>query len=294
MSDVSRKTFPDIDATAFQHPLDREATNNLKMLAGFDKIVAKFLELRYERLLYLFNIANSIRVSPNQFPRLYNMLREGCSILDVPEPELYVTQSPLVNAFTFGHTKPYIMVFTGLIDMLNDEETFGVIGHELGHIKCGHVLYNTMATSIRDLLAIIGQLTLGIGRIVGASIEAALMDWRRRSELSADRAMMLILQNPRPCLTILTKLAGGTSRLLAELNPDEFLKQAQTYEESDGSLLDTLYRSLAEFAQGNHPFAVERAKELDLWSRGSEYENILSGNYTRVIKKVQIKVQAKA
>lgn len=289
---ASRVVLTDIDGAAFQHPLDKESTQNLKRLAGFDRLVAKFLELRYERLLYLYNIASSVRVGPRQFPRLYEMLRESCNVLDVPEPELYVSQQPVVNAYTFGHTRPYIVLYTRLIDLLSDDEVHAAIAHEVGHIKCGHVLYYTMANSIRDVIAIVSQLTLGIGRIVGASIEATLMEWRRRAELSADRAALLAVQNMAPCLSMLTKLAGGTDRMAAELSPEEFLAQARMYNERDeNDLLDNFYRTIAEFSQGNHPFTVERVKELDEWARGPEYTGILAGNYTRIVKKVQIKVQ---
>lgn len=290
---AERRKFPDLDMRVFQHPSDREATDNLKLLAGFDRLVARFLELRYERLLYFYNVANSVRVGPKQFPRLYEMLREGCAVLDVPEPEFYISQQSLVNAFTFGHTRPYIVLFTRTLELMDDNEMMGIIAHELGHIKCGHVLYYTMAALIRDLLAIIGQVTLGVGRIVGASIEAALMDWRRRSELSADRAALLVVQNPRTVVTMLTKLAGGTLRMADQLDPDEFLKQARDLEVPEDNLLDTIYRSLAEFYQGYHPFAVERVKEIDLWSRSAEYESILAGKYAKDTrgKKVHIKVQ---
>jgi Zn-dependent protease with chaperone function len=283
--------FPDLDGSAFQHPLDREATDNLRMLAGFDRIVAKFSELRYERLLYYFNIANSVRVGPNQFPRLYDMLREGCAVLDVPEPEFYVSQQQQVNAFTFGHNKPFVVMFTRALELMTDDEVMAVVAHELGHIKCGHVLYYSMAAMIRDVLAILGQLTLGMGRLVSAGLEAALMDWRRRSELSADRAALLVMQDPRPVITMLTKLAGGTQRMGEQLDPDEFLKQARAFEDT-GDMLDMVYRSLAEFFQGYHPFAVERVKAIDLWAGDQQYKDILAGSYARnPNKKIRIAVQ---
>ncbi len=282
-----------IDATAFQHPLDRQATDQLKKLVGFDTLVKKFLELRYERLLYVYNVASSVRVGPKQFPRLYEMLRESCAILDVPEPELYVSQNPMVNAFTFGHTSPYIVLYTGLLDLMNDEESMTVIAHEVGHVKCGHMLYSTMANSIRDIAAIIGELTLGIGSLIGLGIEVALINWRRCSELSADRAELLVMQNPKPCISLLAKLAGGSLRLAAELDPEQFLEQAKTYDGTlEKSVLDRMYRILADTYQGNHPFAVERAKELNLWAESSEYTDIIGGNYPRGVQRIQIKVQS--
>jgi Zn-dependent protease with chaperone function len=294
MADVNRNRvkLTGIDASAFQHPLDREATAQLKKLYGFDVLVAKFLELRYERLLYVFNIASNIRVGPHQFPKLYGMLRECCAVLDIPEPELYVSQNPTVNAFTFGYTNPYVVLYTGLLDLMNDEETLAVVAHELGHIKCGHHLYSTMAYSIRDIATLVGQATLGLGQIIWLSIEAALLTWRRRSELSADRAALLALQDPTPCISLLAKLAGGSLKLMPELNAEEFLRQAATYDaELDRGMLDRFYRVWAEATQGTHPFAVERARELNLWVNGSEYQDILAGNYPRGVRKIQIKVE---
>ncbi|PJF36018.1 MAG: peptidase M48 [Candidatus Thermofonsia Clade 1 bacterium] len=288
---AERITFPELDASAFQHPQDREATENLRRIVGFERVVAKFIELRYERLLYLFNVGSAVRVGENQYPRLHAMLREACAILDVPQPALYVTHNPIANAFTFGHNKPYVMIFSGLLDFLTDAEVFAAIGHEVGHIKCGHVLYNTMAALIRDVIAILGQLTLGVGRLIGASIEAGLMEWRRRSELSADRAALLVTQEPRVVLSLLAKLAGGSSRLLDELNVDAFVAQARAYHEAgEGDNLDNFYRVLAEFNQGSHPFTVERARLLDEWARSEEYAAILRGDYARAIKQVKIKV----
>jgi Zn-dependent protease with chaperone function len=288
---TTRQTFPGLDSSAFQHPLDREATLQLKKLAGFDALVAKFIELRFEKLLYVFNIASSVQVNERQFPRIHGMLREGCAILDMPEPALYVTQTPTVNAFTFGHNNPFMVLFTGTLDLLTDDELMTVIAHELGHIKAGHVLYLTMASQIRDLSAMIGQLTLGIGSLVLIGIEAALINWRRRAELSADRAALLVMQDSAPVISTLAKLAGGSKRFADELNTDAFLDQARAYdEELEKGLLERFYRTIAELTQGNHPFTVERAKELKLWSEGEAYQRILNGDYLRPDRKIKIKV----
>jgi Zn-dependent protease with chaperone function len=288
-----RKTFPGLDSSVFQHPLDRAATAQLKGLAGFDSLVAKFIELRYERLLYVFNIASSIRVDETQFPRLHAMLRESCAILDMPVPALYVTQNPAVNAFTFGHNNPYVVLFTGLLDLMTDDEIMAVIAHELGHIKSGHVLYLTMANSIRDLSALIGQLTLGIGSIVLVGIEAALINWRRRAELSADRASLLVMQDTAPCLSLLAKLAGGSKRFSDELNTEAFLAQAKAYdEELEKGLMERFYRMMAELSQGNHPFTVERARELLSWSESDSYRRVMNDDYLRPDRTIKIKVQA--
>jgi Zn-dependent protease with chaperone function len=275
-----RVTLKGLPASAFQHPLDRQATANLKKMKGFDWLAAKFVEYGIERIQYVAHIGGGIRVSPWQMPRLYAMLRECCEVLDVAEPEMYVMQGG-VNAYTSGHNHPFIVLETGLLELMDDEEEMAVIAHELGHIKCGHVLYKTMARAVKPLLEMAGKATLGVGALVGSGIEAGLVAWNRRSELSADRAAMLVMQDARVCVSMLMKLAGGTVRHVEELSPEQFLNQARAYKEGlDQSMSDRFYRFLANMG-ATHPFAVERARMLDEWAGGPEYLAILSGNYLR-------------
>src|SRR5204863_422935 len=88
--------------------------------------------------------------TPRMFERLHKALGWGCKILGVDEPELYVMVDPTPNAFTYGHTRPFIVLTSGLVDMLDDEERFFVIAHELGHIKAAHVLYTGRAPRVVD------------------------------------------------------------------------------------------------------------------------------------------------
>src|SRR2546428_7053409 len=63
---------------AFQHPLDRQATENLKKIKGFDWLVGKFIEYGFERIDYITHIGDGIRVGPRQMSKHYGMLRECC------------------------------------------------------------------------------------------------------------------------------------------------------------------------------------------------------------------------
>ena len=75
----------------FRHPSDQAATAALKKIPGIDKLFAKVLEVGLERVYYVDNIASNLRVTPKMFPRLHRSLTWACKILDVPEPEMYVT-----------------------------------------------------------------------------------------------------------------------------------------------------------------------------------------------------------
>jgi Zn-dependent protease with chaperone function len=227
----------------FQHPSDQVATDALD------------------------NVASNLRVTPLMYGRLHRSLQWACKILDVPEPELYVTLDPIPNAFTYGHTKPFITITSGLIDVLSDEELFFVIGHEVGHIKAGHVLYGTMARNIAAVIALIGQATLGLGSLLGQGLVLALYEWYRKAELTADRAALLCVQDLEPARDTFMKLAGGSSRLAAELDRAEFLRQVAAYEDTDRSTLDKAYKVLLTVGR-THPFAMQRARELELWHAG--------------------------
>jgi Zn-dependent protease with chaperone function len=276
----ARRRFPELDAVALQHPYDRSALLALKRVPGLDIIIRKFLELYPERVAYIQNVAQTVRVSRNQCPQLYVLLQEACAILDVKEPELYVAQFPVPNAYTSGHNHPYIVITTGLLDLLDDDEVLAVIAHELGHIKSGHVLYKTMARAIGALVAIISDMTLGIGGLVTRSLEASFLEWDRKSEFTADRAAMIAVQDPQVMLSLMMKFAGGTLFQKDQMSASEFLKQADLYEEVDVSLLDRVYKFFMVTAV-SHPLTIVRAREIVTWADGSEYRDIYEGRYPR-------------
>jgi Zn-dependent protease with chaperone function len=258
------RTFPGLGADEFQHPHDAAATEALRGLPGLDTVVAKVLELGLERLYYLENIADNVRVTPRMLPRLHKYLGWACKILDVEEPELYVTMDPTPNAFTFGHKRPFIVITSGLVELLGDEELVFAIGHELGHIKAGHVLYTVLAKNIASIVAAVGQATLGIGSLLGQGLVVALHDWYRKAELTADRAGLLCVQDIDPCLNVFMKFAGGGGRLWAEMDRYEFLRQIDAYEDEDRSALGRAYKTFLT-AWRTHPFPILRAKELRAW-----------------------------
>jgi Zn-dependent protease with chaperone function len=266
------RTFPGLDASEFQHEQDRAATEALQAIPGLDTLVAKVMEHGYERLYYLQNIADNVRVTEKMFPRLHRCLGWGCKILDVDEPEMFVTNDPVPNAYTYGHTRPYIVLSSGLVDMLDDEERFVVVAHELGHIKAGHSLYTTLARNIAHVVELVGRATLGLGSLLGQGLVLALHNWYRQSELTADRAGLLCVQDLDPCIRVLMKLAGGSTRLYAEMDQAEFMRQIRAYNSADTSALDRAYKAIMT-AWRTHPFPILRAKELDAW-HGTGYRDI--------------------
>ena len=94
----------------------------MRKLTGFDVLLRKLSGLFNERALRLNFLSGAVRVSERQFPHIYEMVRDGSYILDLPEvPECYVTQSPIVNAMALGRDKPFIVITTGMVNLYDPE-----------------------------------------------------------------------------------------------------------------------------------------------------------------------------
>ncbi len=260
LPDRSRITFPEISSRAWEHPADRTALVALRTLQGFDtllKTLSGLLRERQHRLMYL---STSVRVGPSQFRSLDQLRTDCAAVLDTDElPELFVSQSPVVNAYTIGMDKPFIVVTTGLVELLNYEELRFVIGHELGHALSGHAVYRTILMHLMRMANGMGWIPVGGWAL--RTIIAGLMEWQRKSELSGDRAGLLCGQDLDAAIRVQLKLAGGAH--LDEMDPDAFLAQAAEYE-STGDLRDGVLKLLNLELQ-THPFSVLRAAALQKW-----------------------------
>lgn len=248
----------------------------MRSLSGFDTVLKQMSGLVSERRLRLMRLASAVRTSDTQFRMLHDMGRDAAYILDLPRiPEIYVQQDPAVNAMAIGFDDPFIVVTTGLLDLLDEEELRFVVGHETAHILSGHAVYRTMLLILTRLATRVAWIPLGY--IGLRAIVAGLEEWFRKSELSCDRGGLLCGQDPEAGLRALMKLAGGTR--LHEMNIEAFLEQAREYDTA-GDVRDGLLKVL-NLLGTTHPFAVVRVAELDRWRRSGAYESILAGDYPR-------------
>ena len=279
-------TYPGISSEAFRHPLDFQAEQALRSVPGFNLVASKFVEFVYERPQLVYLMGNSIQAGPRQYATIYGMFRECVRDLDIyPEPSLFVSQNPQVNSYAMGQEHPYIVINTGLLDLLTNDEIKTVLAHELGHIKCGHTILIQMAMWVVNAASVIGEMTFGLGNIVSNGLIFAFYEWRRKAELSADRAALLVMENPRTVMTTMMKISGGSNRFIDECSLEEFIKQSENYRNLDQDGLNQVYKALM-YAGVNgmlsHPFPVERIHYLQEWTNSSEYRDIRKGEYARV------------
>ncbi|MEU4151044.1 M48 family metallopeptidase [Streptomyces sp. NPDC026659] len=271
-----RRRFPGISSRAYEHPADRSALVALRRLSGFDTVFKTLSGLLPERSLRLLFLSDSVRVSDRQFTHLHDMLRDACYILDLEKvPPMYVTQNPQPNAMCIGLDEPIIVVTTGLVELLDEEEMRAVVGHEVGHALSGHAVYRTILLFLTTLALKVAWIPLGNLAIM--ALVTALREWFRKSELSADRAGLLVGQDLRASMRGLMKIAGGNH--LHEMNVDAFLEQAEEYDAA-GDLRDSVLKILNVLPR-SHPFTTVRAAELKRWAESRDYQRIMDGHYPR-------------
>lgn len=258
-----------IKPAEFVHPEDAAALRTLESIPGFPALVKKILSLGFEQLQYGLNMATAIRLSPTQLPKLYNHLPPICKKLGIAEPEFYLQMDPNPNAWTFGDTKIYITITSGLVELLNDEELDAVIAHECGHILCRHVLYHSIASYLllgADALGILGALTV--------PIQYAILYWQRQSELSCDRCASIVT-SPEVVARSMARLSGGPKVITNTLNMEEWARQADRYDaiKNDGLWNKTLQLSVT--LGQSHPFSAVRVREILKWGKSPQYKNLM-------------------
>jgi Zn-dependent protease with chaperone function len=234
---------------------------------GFDEVVKKVYAFFGERGIRLLFQADAVRVGATQFPRLNQLYTDVVTTMDWSKrPELFVSQTPFVNAGAYGMDSPFIVINSGALKLLDDDEMRALLGHELGHVMSGHALYHT----ILALILYVGFSSLPfLAGIALLPVRFALLEWYRKSELSSDRAGLLASQDPNAALRMFLKMAGGGD--MKQMDLDAFLVQAKEYEESGGPI-DRILQILNN---------TLRAAELQRWIEAGNYDRIVGGEYTR-------------
>ena len=290
--DTKRLCFPRALVEGLKHPADERALEALKKIRGLDSLTRKIIEWGLEGKIRRELLASCLRVSEKQCPSLYELYLDCAKTLGVPEPpELFVECNPHPVSYIVGVTQAMIVVSTGLVDVLDEDELRFVLGHELGHFIYEHTLYQTMAHYISQILALVGRMTLGIGEIIGKGLEAALLSWSRVSDFSADRAGLLACQDLDAAVRALVKLGAPSKKLWSEINIEELLRQAeeleaqQEQEEAPEGKLAKLRSKVSgaidklrglTIGRRTQPWPVLRIRELVKWARSPQYKAVLA------------------
>jgi len=285
-------TFPNISHLAFAHELDVDRLKKVKAIPGVAAILRKYTEKVLKETEYQSLKHNAVEIGPKQFPTINDIICNACDTLSVQKPKVYINSDREFNAYAMGVSTHVIVVNSGLVDAFSDDELAFVIAHEVGHIKCNHMLYKTAA----DLMTLAGAEAAGAGAQATAAaglafalpvsiasavaislIRSSLAKWSRAAEFTCDRAGLLVVKDPEVSGRALAKLSGFSSRLNDELSVDSFLDQ---YAFTD--VKDYLDRASKYEFMATHPDTVIRAKALFEWHKSSHYQQIIRGDFLTV------------
>lgn len=275
--------FQHLDPAVYRHPLEVEAQQALQNMPGLQALLQKLTPLAEQSYSEAFFAANSLRINGKQYPDLYAKLVASCQTLGLKRiPHLYVSHVDLfgmmgMHAYTGGVEHPFIVLSASLLE-LDEQEVVIALAHELGYIHCNQLTHKIAADFLPLLLNKTFKKTPleNLADTISLPMQQALISWRLKANLSADRSAMLVIQDEARVMSYLMKQAGGL--LDAKSSLEAFITQAQGLNvQLVYSWIEKYWQQLL-FNQATLSFPVWRAAELSSWSRekqkGYGYEEI--------------------
>ncbi len=185
-------------------------------------------------------MAGAKEVTPEEAPQLHRIVEEVASLANVPKPKVYIVENPQPNAFATGRNPHHAAVAatTGIIDLLDERELRGVLGHELAHVQNRDILTSSIVATLAGAISMVTWFGLffGGGRDRGngmimllaflvAPLAAAMiqMGVSRAREYQADADGAKYTHDPEALASALEKLHSGVQR-----NPMEATPMAQS------------------------------------------------------------------
>ncbi|HEY9844216.1 MAG TPA: M48 family metallopeptidase [Candidatus Obscuribacterales bacterium] len=278
--------FRHLDSQVYVHPLDAEASLNLQKLPGMQALLQKMQPLAEQSYCEAFFASNSLRVSEQQYPDLYAKLVAACTTLGMPTiPHLYISLVDLsgemgVHTFSGGIEVPFIVISAQMLDVMDEQDILIALAHELGHIHLGHMRYKVAADFMALLLSKTFKKTPleAVADTISQPAQQALLSWRLKANLSADRSAMLVIQDQMAVYSFLMKQAGGV--VPSKANLEAFVEQARGLNlQLVYNWLDKYWQQLL-FSRTTYSFPVWRAAELTQWSR----EKLKGYGYDEIVK----------
>lgn len=208
------------------------------ILFGGALLVGMFM-VRMQRQVML---GNALQIEYSAYAWLRDWANQVSTDLELPRVEIFVTQDPVINAYAFGFIRPYAIVLqSGTIRYLTEDELRVIVVHEMAHIKYGHV---NASVYLLPFLSF---------PVIGVAFTWLAGFWQRRAEFTADRLALMYTANSELVKQALIKVYVGPD-VASSMN--DIARQWQQY---------TAERPMNRLAQtfSNHPFLVRRLSQID-------------------------------
>lgn len=259
-----------LDISSILHPQDKATMDTLQKIPGFKTIVDKTVGSIMEKYAAIEYSAEGINVTPNCMPSIHRQVVEACRILNMTEvPACSTDWFYNISSFSVGEKKKRIVLQSGAVDLLTPEELNFLIGHEIGHMKCGHKTYHMLTEAMyRPVVGSDLEIWMSL-------IKMPLLNWYRVSDFSADRMGLLCCQDINVALSTMIKMAGLPKKYYNQAHIKSFIQQAVDFNRAYSGMMDNIIKYLSINA-ACMPWLVLRASELLSWYNSGEYQRIIN------------------
>ena len=296
---MPKKPLYGIHPSEYEHPLDREALNALQKVSGLDTILSKAFNSTIWTAQRVEFLGTKCKISNKNFNRVYELWIEACDILDFAEPpEIYTSWDYFINASAMGVEKPMVNLTSGSIDLLDDDQLLFIMGHELGHIKSGHMLYYNLSRYLLPLLQSsipIPNIPI-VGTVAVESLKYPLYHWSRMQELTCDRAGLLCCQRKESAMLALISLSGVPLKYIGKGEDiiESFIEQSKQFLTDELEPSEKLLKGFTQaysFDQSiqynqliprSHPFPLLRVAKLNQWIESGDYQQIIESDRSNI------------
>jgi Zn-dependent protease with chaperone function/uncharacterized RDD family membrane protein YckC len=198
----------------------------------------------------------AVKVGPDQFPEIYDAAQRAAERLSMKMPSLYVSQSPVLNAYAIGFLgEKSVVLNSGIVCSMTKAELASIIGHELSHVKCKHTDWLLLTSGFENERI----------PVVSDILRLVFLAWSRKAEHTCDRGGLIATGGDvRASVSALAKLAVGPE-LFKALDLDRFTQQA-----------DQTGASVISEALSTHPFLLKRISAIITYGQSREFKQLMT------------------
>jgi len=210
---------------------------------------------RHDRGIRERLMQHGIRLTDRLSPRIYRLYAEVCDALEIPgDAEVFCLPDQEVNAFAIldvreQQTHSLIGVTAGALEKLEDGELKSILGHECGHFLFGHNRLNALLSFDPENPA---------ATVLPPFGESLFLRWRKKAEISCDRAGLLACRDFHASARSLLKATFGLSEKNLNLDVDALIAQIDEIRGSN-EMVTSVFAS--------HPLLPVRLRALELFTR---------------------------